>query len=72
MKLDWEYKGLCFNITTEPMGELYLAAARVPKEGMFVRVRPFSAIGTSADEALALLKSQIRMEFEIVPDTPPS
>ena len=54
------------------MGELYLAAARVPKEGMFVRVRPFSAIGTSTDEALALLKSQIRMEFEIVPDTPPS
>jgi hypothetical protein len=37
---------------------------------MFVRVRPFSAIGTDDDEAVALLKDQIRREFESVPDPP--
>ena len=70
--MDWEHKGLHFKITAEPMGALCLAAARVPKEGMFMRVRPFSAIGTNEDEAVTLLKDQIRLEFESVPDPPSS
>ncbi len=68
--MDWEHKGLRFTITTEPMGALCLASAQVPGEGMFVRVRPFSAIGTNEDEAVMLLKEQIRLEFESVPDPP--
>ncbi len=70
--MEWEHKGLRFTIDTEPMGVLCLAAARVPREGMFVRVRPFSAIGTSEDEAVTLLKDQIRLEFKSVPDPPTS
>jgi len=70
--MEWEHKGLRFTIDTEPMGVLCLAAARVPREGMFVRVRPFSAIGTSEDEAVTLLKDQIRLEFKSVPDSPTS
>ena len=68
--MDWEHKGLRFTITTEPMGALCLASAQAPEEGMFVRVRPFSAIGTNEDEAVMLLKDQIRLEFESVPDPP--
>jgi hypothetical protein len=70
--MDWEHKGLQFTISTEPMGALCLAAARVPREGMFVRVRPFSAIGTNEDEAVTLVKEQIRLEFESVPESPTS
>ncbi len=70
--MDWEHKGLRFTITTEPMGALCLAAARVPKEGMCVRVRPFSAIGKNKDEAVKLMKDQIRLEFESVPEAPTS
>ncbi len=70
-KMDWEHKGLRFTITTEPMGVLCLAAARVPREGLFVRVRPFSAIGKSEEESIKLLKEQIRMEYQAVPDLPP-
>ena len=70
--MDWEHKGLRFTITTDPMGALCLAAARVPKEGMFVRIRPFSAIGTNEDEAVTLLKNQIRLEFQSVLDPPAS
>ena len=69
-KMDWEHKGLRFTITTEPMGVLCLAAARVPREGMFVRVRPFSAIGKSEEEAVELLKDQILLEYKTVPDPP--
>ncbi len=69
--MDLEHKGLRFTITTEPMGVLCLAAARVPREGMFVRIRPFSAIGTSEEESIELLKDQIRMEYQAVPDPPP-
>ena len=68
--MDWEHKGLRFTITTEPMGVLCLAAARVPREGLFVRVRPFSAIGKSEDDAIELLKDQIRLEYQTVPDSP--
>ncbi len=70
--MDWEHKCLHFTINTEPMGPLCLASAHVPREGMFVRVRPFSAIGTSEDQAVTLLKEQIRLEFESVPDSPDS
>ncbi|MFQ5929484.1 MAG: hypothetical protein ACE5MK_07285 [Acidobacteriota bacterium] len=68
--MEWEHKGLRFKITTERMGPLYLAAARVPKEENFVRVRPFSAIGRSEQEAIELLKEQIRLEYLKVPDVP--
>jgi hypothetical protein len=34
---------------------------------MFVRVRPYSAIGTDQEEALELLKKQIQMENKSVP-----
>ncbi len=68
--MEWEHKGLRFTITIEPMGELCLAAARVPRAGMFVRVRPFSAIGRSEEEAVDLLKDQIRLEYQTVPEPP--
>ncbi len=70
-EMDWEHKGLRFTITTEPMGVLCLAAARVPREGLFIRVRPFSAIGKSEEEAVELLQDQIRMEYQAVPNLPP-
>jgi hypothetical protein len=37
---------------------------------MFVRVRPFSAIGRNEEEAVELLQDQIRMEYQAVPDSP--
>lgn len=66
--MEWEYKGIKFAITTEPMGPLYLAAARSPQKGPVVRVRPFSAIGTSEEKAIQLLKEQIQREFRKVPE----
>jgi hypothetical protein len=65
--MQWQYKGIHFTITTAAMGPLYMASARVPQEEMFVRVRPFSAIGTSEEQALQLLKDQIKLEFLQVP-----
>ena len=59
--MDWEHKGLRFTITTAPLRVLCLSAARVPREGMFVRVRPFSAIGRNEADAFALFHDQIRM-----------
>ena len=52
------------------MGVLCLAAARVPRESLFVRVRPFSAIGKNEEEAVELLQDQIRMGYQAVPDPP--
>jgi hypothetical protein len=66
--MEWQHKGITFHITFERMGPLVMASARAPREGMFVRVRPFSAIGRSEEEALELLRSQIRMEYRRVPD----
>jgi hypothetical protein len=37
---------------------------------MFVRVRPFSAIGRNKEEAVELLQDQIRLEYQTVPDPP--
>jgi hypothetical protein len=68
----WEHKGIVFTITTQPMGPLVMISAKTPREGMFVRVRPFSAIGRTEEEALELLRSQIRLEFRKVPETTPS
>lgn len=66
--MEWEHKGITFQIQTEPMGPLYLASARAPRQGRYVRVRPFSAIGTSEEQAVELLKEQIRFEYRKVPD----
>ncbi len=67
--MDWEHKGIRFTITTESMGPLCLASARTPQEGMFIRIRPFSAIGTSENNAVKLLKEQIKLEFLKIPDS---
>jgi hypothetical protein len=66
--MEWEHKGVKFSIRTEALGPFVLASARAPQEGMFVRVRPFSALGKDEEEALDLLKQQIRSEFRRVPD----
>ncbi len=65
--MDWEYKGLRFRLKTEALGPFWLASARVPGIGPFVRVRPFSSLGRSEEEALALLKRQIEFEFRKLP-----
>ncbi|HRR27037.1 MAG TPA: hypothetical protein P5300_10110 [Acidobacteriota bacterium] len=67
----WEFKGIQFEITTEPVGPFVLVSARTPKEGAFIRVRPFSALGRNEQEAMEMLKSQIRSEFRRVPDLAP-
>ncbi len=51
------------------MGPLSLASARTQQEGMFIRIRPFSAIGTSENDAVKLLKEQIKLEFLKIPDS---
>jgi hypothetical protein len=66
--MDWEHKGIIFQITTEPLGVLHMASARAPQDGPFIRVRPFSAIGTDEEEALSLLKKQIRHHYRKVPE----
>lgn len=66
--MNWEYKGLTFEIRIEPMGPLCMASARVPQEGPFVRVRPFSAIGRSQEEAVRLLKEQVALEYRKLPE----
>ena len=65
--MEWKHKKIAYTISTQRMGDLVMASARVPQEGMFVRVRPFSAIGTDEEQALELLKEQIRMENQKVP-----
>ncbi len=67
--MDWEHKGIRFTITTEKVGPMVMASARVPKEGMFIRVRPFSAIGRDEPKAIELLKAQIALEMRRVPET---
>ena len=61
--MEWEHKGMRFTVSTRELGPLVLASARVPAVGPYVRIRPFSALGTDRDEAIELLKKQIRMEF---------
>lgn len=59
----WEHKGMRFAVSTRELGPLVLASARVADLGPYVRIRPFSALGTDRDEAVELLKKQIRLEF---------
>lgn len=66
--MDWEHKGIMFKISTQQLGSLVLASAQAPAEGMYIRVRPFSALGTDRDEALEILKNQIREEYRKVPE----
>ena len=66
--MEWEHKGIRFTITTEKVGPMVLASARVPREGMFVRVRPFSAIGHDEQKAIELLKAQIALEMKRIPE----
>ena len=65
--MDWEHKGIRFSLSIAPAGAFFLATARAAQEGMFIRVRPFSALGKSEDEALALLKDQIKLEYHRIP-----
>jgi hypothetical protein len=65
--MEWEHKGVVYNIETEALGPFVLASARAPQIGPFVRVQPFSALGRSEDEALRFLKQQIEFEFRKVP-----
>ncbi|MFQ5738931.1 MAG: hypothetical protein ACE5JX_07935 [Acidobacteriota bacterium] len=66
--MNWEHKGIRFQVTIEALGPFYLASARAPSEGPFIRVRPFSALGRTKGESLQLLESQIAMEYRKVPD----
>jgi hypothetical protein len=66
--MEWEHKGITFTLSTEEMGELVMVSACAPMEGAFIRTRPFSAIGTSEEEALKLLKDQIKAEYKKVPE----
>ena len=63
---------MSFSIEVEVLGPFFLASASVPKEGLFVRVRPFSALGRSGEAAIEMLKDQIRLEFRRVPETAPA
>lgn len=65
--MEWKHKGITYTITVEPMGALVMASAQAREQGMFVRVRPYSAIGTDEEQAKDLLKQQIRMENQGVP-----
>jgi hypothetical protein len=66
--MEWQHKGITFTITLKPMGPLVMASAKAPASGMFIRIRPFSAIGRSEEEAVRLLHSQIEMEYRKIPD----
>lgn len=61
--MEWEHKGMRFAVSTRELGPLVLASARVADLGPYVRIRPFSAMGTDREEAVELLKKQIRLEF---------
>ena len=61
--MEWEHKGMRFAVSTRELGPLVLASARAADLGPYVRIRPFSALGTDRDEAIELLKKQIRLEF---------
>lgn len=70
--MKWEHKGIEFTIELEPLGPFVMGSARAPKEGMFVRVRPFTALGHSEEEALEMLRNQIRTEFRRLPEVRPA
>lgn len=70
--MQWEHKGIPFEITLEPQGPFFLASARAPNEGPYVRIRPFSALERTREKAVESLKEQIRLEFRKVPEPTPS
>ncbi len=65
--MEWEHKGMRFAVSTQELGPLVLASARVDATGPYIRIRPFSAMGTDRDEAIEFLKKQIRLEFRRLP-----
>jgi hypothetical protein len=67
--MEWKHKGITFSITTKRMGPLVMASARAPEEGMFARVRPFSALGTTEERAMQFLREQIQLEYKRVLDS---
>jgi hypothetical protein len=68
--MEWEHKGIRFTITLEPCGPFVMAAARTPRVGAYLRVKPFSVVARSEEAALELLKRQITFEFRKVPELP--
>lgn len=71
--MEWKHKGVPFQISTKPMGPFVLAVGRAPQVGPFVRIRPFSALGRSKEQALELLKGQIAAAYRRTPAvTPPT
>jgi hypothetical protein len=69
--MEWEHKGIRFDITLEALGPFTMAAARVPRVGAYMRVKPFSVVARSEEAALDLLKRQIKFEFRKVPEFSP-
>jgi hypothetical protein len=65
--MQWQHKGITFDIEITPLGALVMASASSRREGIFVRQRPFSAIGTSEEAAVELLKKQIELEYRKMP-----
>ena len=65
--MDWEHKGIRFAVSTRELGPLVLASARAAATGPYIRIRPFSALGTDREEAIELLKKQIKLEFRRLP-----
>ena len=61
--MTWEHKGITFHLAQESLGSFVMVSARVPSEGPFVRIRPFSALGRSEEEALAMVN-------RFIPDEP--
>ena len=70
--MQWEHKGITFQIEVEPMGEFFMASATVPRQGRFVRVRPFSALGRDEVSSIEMLKDQIRMKYRRAPELQPA
>lgn len=68
--MTWDHKGITFRFEQQSLGDFVMISARVPAEGPFIRIRPFTALGRTEEEALNLLKDQIRMEFRRVPAAP--
>ena len=70
LHMTWDHKGITFQFEQQSLGDFVMISARVPAQGRFVRIRPFTALGRTEEEALTLVKDQIRMEFRRVPEGP--
>jgi hypothetical protein len=67
----WEHEGIVFAIETQALGPLCLAFAQADQSGPEVKTKPFSALGTTREEALQLLREQILAQLRESPDTGP-